>query len=71
MSFRAKDAVRDLAAGRGLEVQLGRGSVDWPEMFSVLEENHYQGYIAIDRQYSDNFEVEACQSLEYLDRLFE
>ena len=71
LSFRAKDAVRDIAVGRGVEVQLGRGAVDWPTLFSVLEENHYQGYVAVDRQFSDNFEVECSQSLEYLERIFD
>jgi sugar phosphate isomerase/epimerase len=34
VSFRAFDAVRD-ASGRGMHVQLGRGSVDFPLMFAI------------------------------------
>ena len=36
MNFRARDAVRDLAIGRGVEVQLGRGSVDFSEYAGVV-----------------------------------
>jgi sugar phosphate isomerase/epimerase len=70
ISFRARDAVRDLSLGRGMEVQLGRGSVDLPTMLAVLEENNYQGYIIIDRE-TDSEPVKQCtESLEYLTSLF-
>lgn len=71
MSFRARDGVQDLSQGRGVEVQLGRGSVDWPNLLAVLEEHQYRGYVTIDRQYSDQFLVEAQQALAYLQRIFD
>ena len=71
MNFRARDGVRDLSMGRGIEVQLGRGSVDWARLLGLLEEQNYQGFIAIDRQFSDQFESECGQALEFLDHLFE
>ena len=70
-NFRARDAVRDLAVGRGLEVQLGRGSVDWPRLLGVMEENHYAGYIAIDRHFESQAEIECGEAMEYLTNLFQ
>jgi sugar phosphate isomerase/epimerase len=71
MSFRARDAVRDLSQGRGVEVQLGRGSIVWADLLGALEEQNYCGYITVDRQ-TDSNPVSACgQALEYLTNLFE
>lgn len=71
MSFRARDAVRDAAQGRGMEVQLGRGSVDWAELLGVLEEHNYRGYVTVDRQTDANPVAECGQALEFLTNLFE
>ena len=70
LHFRARDAVRDLAQGRGLEVQLGRGSIEWAALLGALEEHDYQGYITVDRQTDGNPVAENSQSLEYLENLF-
>ena len=70
MNFRARDGVRDLSLGRGLEVQLGRGSVDLPGLLGLLEENRYQGYITIERDSESEPVVQCAQSIEYLDNLF-
>ena len=70
MNFRVRDAVRDLALGRGLEVQLGRGSIDWASLLSVLEEKGYQGYLAVDRTAESDPVVECGQAIEYLTNLF-
>jgi sugar phosphate isomerase/epimerase len=70
MSFRARDAVTDLSAGRGVEVELGRGSVDWAKLLGVLEEHNYNGHLTVDRETSDN-SVEQCgNAIEYLRQLF-
>jgi len=50
MYVRAKDAVRDLAQGRGLEVPLGRGSADFPDIIGRLEEHGYRGYFSVTRE---------------------
>ena len=70
LNFRARDAVRDLSAGRGLEVQLGRGSVDMAGLLGVLEENRYEGYITIVRDSESDCVMQCAQSIEYLDNLF-
>lgn len=70
LSFRARDAVRDLAAGRGVEVQLGRGSIDLPHLLSILEEHQYRGYVTLERQTGGDPLVECAESLEYLQNIF-
>jgi sugar phosphate isomerase/epimerase len=62
----AKDGVRDLAQGRGVEVPLGRGSVDFPDVFSVLEEQQYRGYFTIERDECDDPVFEIGQAVQYL-----
>lgn len=70
MSFRARDAVQDLSQGRGIEVQLGRGSVDWAALLGTLEEHNYTGYITIERESETNSIEECGQAIEYLTNLF-
>ena len=70
MNFRARDAVRDLSVGRGLEVQLGRGSLDLPALLAILEEHEYNGYITVERDAESDAVLQCSQSLEYLDNLF-
>lgn len=69
--FRARDAVQDLSQGRAVEVQLGRGSVDWPALLGMLEENNYDGFLTIERETEENSILEVGQALEYLTNLFQ
>ncbi len=70
LMFRARDAVRDLALGRGVDVQLGRGSIDLPHLFSVLEEHQYRGFVTVEPQTDGDPIVECKESLEYLQNVF-
>lgn len=70
MSFRARDAVQDLSQGRGIEVQLGRGSVDWASLLGTLEEHNYSGFLTIERDTEENSIEEVGQAIEYLTNLF-
>lgn len=65
----ATDATRDLAQGRGIEVPLGRGNAELPELLAKLEEHHYQGYITIERRQSDNPIYEISQAVQFLRNL--
>lgn len=65
----AKDAVRDLAQGRGLETPLGRGSVDFPELIGVLEEHNYRGCFTVERQHAEDPVTEIGQAVQYLRNL--
>jgi sugar phosphate isomerase/epimerase len=69
--FRARDAVRDLSLGRGVEVQLGRGSIDLPVLLAHLEEHQYRGFITVERRDSEGDpKLECAQAIEYLANLF-
>ena len=70
VSFRARDAVTDLSLGRGVEVELGRGSVDWAGLLGTLEEKNYQGFLTVDRQQSSQPVMDCGHALEYLTNLF-
>lgn len=66
----AIDAVRDFAARRAVEVEMGRGSVDWASVFAHLEQANFAGYVTVGRQQSTQPIVEAQQAAEYLQNLF-
>lgn len=66
----ANDAVRDLARRRGIEVELGRGSVDFASLLALLEEHGYQGYVTIKRDNTANAAAEIGQAVAYLKELF-
>ncbi|MBX7167524.1 MAG: sugar phosphate isomerase/epimerase [Pirellulales bacterium] len=62
----ATDGVRDLARGRGLDVPLGRGSVDYAALLGALEERDYRGYFTVGRPGADDPVTEATAAIEYL-----
>lgn len=64
----AKDGVRDLAIGRGLEVPLGRGSADFPALLGMLEERGYRGYFTLERA-GENALFEISQGVKFLKSL--
>jgi len=71
LHFRAADAVLDLSLGRGLEVDLGRGSVDLPALLGMLEEQNYTGYFTVQRDAEAEPVLHCANAIEYLTRLFE
>jgi L-ribulose-5-phosphate 3-epimerase len=46
----AKDARRGAAGGRGKEVPLGQGDVDWPRYIKALRDVGYEGAYTIERE---------------------
>ena len=66
MHVHAKDGVRDLAQGRGIEVTLGRGSADFFEIAGTLEEFGFRGYFTIERESASNVIEEIGMAVEYL-----
>jgi sugar phosphate isomerase/epimerase len=60
------DAVRDLRSHQGVEVELGRGSADYPELLGRLEEFGYRGWITLVRQYSDRQLEDLDNAVRYL-----
>jgi Sugar phosphate isomerases/epimerases len=69
MHIHANDAARDVSAGRGIEVQLGRGSAEFPELLGVLEEHQYRGYITIERRDTTSAIADVRQAIEFLRNL--
>lgn len=65
----AKDGVRDLARGRGVEVELGRGSADFAALLGALAEHDYRGYWTIEREHSADPVHEIGQAVSYLQNL--
>lgn len=62
----ARDGVRDLARGRGLEVPLGRGSADFPALLGALEDHQYRGFFTIAREDIEEPEFEISEAVSYL-----
>jgi sugar phosphate isomerase/epimerase len=69
LQLRVRDAAEDIARGRGLEVPLGRGSVDFPAILGVLEERGFRGTAVIARPNSTDPEGEIGAAVEYLKSL--
>ncbi len=65
----AKDAVQDLAQGRGVEVPLGRGSAEWPELVGLMEQYDYQGSFTVEREGTAQKQAEIVNAVEYLKQL--
>lgn len=62
----ARDGVQDLAQGRGIEVPLGRGSADFPNLLGLLEEHQYRGYLTVQRDQADDPVLEVGNAIEFL-----
>jgi sugar phosphate isomerase/epimerase len=65
----AKDGVRDLAQGRGVEVPLGRGSAEFPVLLALLEQHEYRGWVTIERQNAANPIGEIAAAVAFLKNL--
>ncbi|MBL8816518.1 MAG: sugar phosphate isomerase/epimerase [Planctomyces sp.] len=50
---RARDAIRDID-GAGVEVAVGEGLADWPELIALLSEAHYDGWMCVERTGGDS-----------------
>lgn len=68
--FQARDAVWDVSRRGGVEVQLGRGVVDLPDLLARLEEKQYGGYLLLRRDDSEDAVFELGQGVEYLRALW-
>jgi len=62
----AQDGVRDLARGRGLNVELGRGAVDFPSLLGNLVEYGYRGYFTVLTERADEPAAELGRAIQYL-----
>lgn len=65
-SVTVRDAVRDLAQRRGIEVEIGRGSAEFPEILAALEEQAYRGWFTIERPMTNRTELEIANAVSLL-----
>lgn len=65
----ARDGVRDLARGRGVEVPLGMGTAELPELLGILAERRYRGFFTIEREQAVNPAAEIGDAVAYLKAL--
>lgn len=63
----AVDGVEDLARGRGIDVPLGQGTADYPQILGVLEDVQYRGWFVVGRPGAG--EAEAAAAANYLTNL--
>jgi sugar phosphate isomerase/epimerase len=66
VAVHARDAVHDLAQRRGVEVALGDGSVDFPEILGILEQVGYRGYLTVQRESATEPLPELRREIDYL-----
>jgi sugar phosphate isomerase/epimerase len=57
----ANDAVRGLGGSAAIDVELGRGSADVPELLGALEEFDYRGWVTVERRNSPRA-IEDCEN---------
>jgi sugar phosphate isomerase/epimerase len=62
----AADGVRDFSSARNLEVELGRGSADFPTLLGQLEEFDYRGWLTIERRESDQVVEDVAKGVKFL-----
>jgi sugar phosphate isomerase/epimerase len=62
----ACDAVRNVATREAVEVELGRGAADFPELLGSLSEFDYRGWVTIERRDSANPIPEIENAVEFL-----
>ena len=62
----ACDAVRDPARGQATNVELGRGTADWPNLLGRLEEFNYRGWVTIERHDAADPVTEIGNAVAYL-----
>jgi sugar phosphate isomerase/epimerase len=61
----ANDAVRSLGGG-AVEVALGRGSADFPELLGNLEEFDYRGWVTVERRSSTRTVEDVADAIAFL-----
>jgi sugar phosphate isomerase/epimerase len=62
----ANDAVRGLGGAAGNDVELGRGTADFPELLGLLEEHNYRGWITVERRNSRRPAEDIASTIQFL-----
>jgi sugar phosphate isomerase/epimerase len=69
LHIHACDAVRDTASRRAAEVELGRGTANFPELLGRLSEFNYRGWATIERKETSDPVLEIENAVAYLQSL--
>ena len=62
----AADGVHDLSSGQGVEVELGRGTADFPELLGLLEEHGFRDWVTIERRTARQPIEDVGNAVQYL-----
>jgi sugar phosphate isomerase/epimerase len=62
----ANDAVRGFAGAEAIDVELGRGSAEVPEIFGALEEYDYRGWATVERRNSSRPVDDCADAVAFL-----
>jgi sugar phosphate isomerase/epimerase len=62
----ANDAVRGTAGAGAIDVELGRGAADVPELLGALEEFEYRGWITVERRNSQRPADDCANAVAFL-----
>jgi len=62
----AADGVHDFGTGQAAEVELGRGTADFPELLGLLEEHGYRDWVTIERRHSQQPIEDVGNAVQYL-----
>jgi sugar phosphate isomerase/epimerase len=62
----ANDAVRGLGGAAGADVELGRGTADFPELLGLLEEHDYHSWITVERRNSRRTAEDIRNAVQFL-----
>ncbi|MDA7950362.1 MAG: sugar phosphate isomerase/epimerase [Pirellulaceae bacterium] len=65
LQFAMHDATYDYQQDEGHETALGRGSVDFAQLLTILEQQRFPGYLTIIRQKSENLLYELSAAIEF------
>jgi sugar phosphate isomerase/epimerase len=63
--IQVRDAVRDVD-GAGLEVPVGRGEVDWPELLALSGEVQFSGWLTVRRTTGEDIPGDCARAVQFL-----
>lgn len=70
LHVRARDAVCEIAQGRGVALPLGQGAADFPTLLGLLEQHQYRGYLTVEWEPSREAELQIRAAVIQLRSLF-
>ncbi|MEX0728794.1 MAG: sugar phosphate isomerase/epimerase family protein [Planctomycetaceae bacterium] len=66
--YRLRDGQKDYD-GQGIEVPMGRGELDWNELFALFHETEFQGWLIVDRTQGDDKLGDLAKAVQFAKRM--